>query len=195
MPHWSHRAIQSKEDARFGEEQGTKKLFEPHGDLDDCSSLLGELSERAEMEEHPRSTGSVAFSWPHHQAPCPQSTQSSSPTSWVRWNTTSRAHHYCRMSPLLTPIFYTQWYGHRGCHGRQMKRIIRSFLKNYCLWKFKQTQNIICSFWHGWKALFPSVLLKYWSKTGFFAYNECKVGRQQLSSRIFILSTKELSKC
>lgn len=28
-------------------------------------------------------------------------------------------------------------------------------------------QIIICSFWHGWKSFLTSVLLKYWSKTGF----------------------------
>lgn len=34
----------------------------------------------------------------------------------------------------------------------------------------------------------------YWSKPGFFASNECKVGRLQLSSRILILSMEKLSK-
>jgi len=51
-----------KEDPPFGVEQGTEKQPEPRGHLNDCGSSSGEQSDQAEMDERPRTFGSVAFS-------------------------------------------------------------------------------------------------------------------------------------
>lgn len=88
----------------------------------------------------------------------------SSPASQMRCNVTAPSQ---QALPSLAQVFCTVLRVQGRLPWERAKENIRNFLKNYCLWRFKQMQIIICSFWHGRKAFLPSVLQKHWSKTSF----------------------------
>lgn len=87
-----------------------------------------------EVEEHPTSTRSVAFSWPMSS----QHTQLFSCTPDEMQYNCYIPLPLSHVTPIYTIFLYMLIGAQRRLLGKQLKRITRSFLKNYCLWKFTQ---------------------------------------------------------